>query len=233
MDWGRCVMEFRSTPWARLLLGAGAIAWGGAAAAVEPADVLIQGGMVYAGADAPPLSCDVVIGGDQILYVGAGGGTRYRAREIVNARGKIVAPGFIDAHAHPDTYIRSSDPEQRLNAPWLFQGVTTLLIGVDGDGTPDVANERTTLEREGIGTNLVPYVGFGAIRKRVLHDDARAPNAAEVERMRALVDKGMCEGAIGFSTGLFYPPQSFATTEEVIALAKEAARRYLRYASAR
>jgi N-acyl-D-amino-acid deacylase len=215
----------RAAAWGGLLLGASAPVWIGVAVAATPADFLIRGGMVYTGADAPPLNGDVVIAGEQILYVGADGGTRYSAREIVNAQGKIVAPGFIDAHAHPDTYVRSPDPKQRLNAPWLFQGATTLLIGVDGGGTPDVANERTRFERRGIGTNLVPYVGFGAIRQQVMHDDDRVPSADELTRMRLLVDKGMCEGAIGFSTGLFYPPQSFATTEEVIALAKEAAQR--------
>jgi N-acyl-D-amino-acid deacylase len=209
----------------RLLIGASALACIGIACAAAPADFLIRGGMIYTGADAPPFPGDVVITGDKIVFIGSDGGLRYHARQTVNAQGKIVAPGFIDAHAHPDTYVRSSDPKQRLNAPWLFQGTTTLLIGVDGSGTPDVTNERTMLEGQGIGTNLVPYVGFGAVRERVLQKQARAPTPAELDQMRSLVDKGMCEGAIGFSTGLFYAPQSFAATEEVIVLAKEAARR--------
>ncbi len=106
-----------------------------------------------------------------------------------------------------------------------MQGVTTLLIGVDGAGSPDVANEAAELARRGVGTNLVPYVGFSAVRIRVLQQAARAPTADELARMRALVAKGMCEGAVGFSTGLFYAPQGFAKTEEVIALAQEAALR--------
>ncbi len=197
----------------------------GSAAAAVPADVLIHGGTVYSGAAAPPSTDDVVIVGDKIVYVGPDGTKRYNPREIVNAQGKIVAPGFIDVHTHPDTYIRSHDSKQRLNAPWLFQGATTLFIGVDGEGTPDVAKERTQFEQQGVGTNLVPYVGFGAIRRQVLHEDDRAPSGAELNEMRKLVAKGMCEGAIGFSTGLFYAPQSFAKTDEVIALAKEAAAR--------
>jgi N-acyl-D-aspartate/D-glutamate deacylase len=211
-----------------LLIGACATAWFGAvgsAVAAVPADVLIQGGTVYSGADTPPLRDDVVIAGDKIVSVGPDGAQRYQAREIVNAQGKIVAPGFIDVHAHPETYVRSADAQQRLNAPWLFQGATTVFIGVDGYGTPDVTKERAWFERQGIGTNLVFYVGFGAIRKQVLHDDDRAPSSVELNEMRKLVAKGMCEGAIGFSTGLFYAPQSFAKTDEVIALAKEAARR--------
>jgi N-acyl-D-amino-acid deacylase len=211
-----------------LFIGACMAVWlgsAGSAVAALPADVLIQGGTVYGGVDTSPSKYDVVIVGDKIVYVGPDGGKRYEAREIVNAEGKIVAPGFIDVHAHPETYVRSDDAKQRLNAPWLFQGVTTLFIGVDGYGTPDVAEERAWFERQGVGTNLVPYVGFGAVRKQVLHEDDRAPSSGELNEMRKLVAKGMCEGAIGFSTGLFYAPQSFAKTDEVIALAKEAAAR--------
>jgi N-acyl-D-amino-acid deacylase len=211
-----------------LLFAACAPAWFGTvgpAVAAEPADVLIQGGTVYSGAAVPPSSDDVVIVGDKIVYVGLDGAKRYQPREIVNAQGKIVAPGFIDAHTHPETFVRSKDSKQRLNAPWLYQGATTLLIGVDGYGTPDVTKERTLFEEQGIGTNLVLYVGFGAVRTQVLHEDDRTPSTVELSEMSKLVAKGMCEGAIGFSTGLFYAPQSFAKTAEVIALAKEAATR--------
>jgi N-acyl-D-aspartate/D-glutamate deacylase len=220
--------SLRSVTWVTLLIGASTLACvgsAGSAVAAEPADFLIQGGEVYTGFDTPPFAGDVVFLGDKIVYVGSDAANRYDARQVVNAKGKIVAPGFIDVHAHPDTYIRSTDSQQRLNAPWLFQGVTTVFIGVDGRGTPDVANERAVFERQGVGTNLVLYVGFGAVRERVLRDDARAPSATELDQMRALVAKGICEGAIGFSTGLFYVPQSFSKTGEVIALAREAARR--------
>jgi N-acyl-D-amino-acid deacylase len=187
-----------------------------------PAHILIRGGTVYDGS-AGPIVGDVVVTGDTIAYIGSDGSQQFSARTVIDAKGKIVAPGFIDPHTHPDTYIRSDEARQRLNAPWLMQGVTTLLIGVDGSGTPDVANDSAQFGRRGVGTNLVPYVGFSAVRQRVLQLAARAPTASELDRMRALVAKGMCEGAVGFSTGLFYVPQGFAKTEEVIALAKEAA----------
>jgi N-acyl-D-amino-acid deacylase len=211
-----------------LFTGTFLAAWFGAcgfAVAAVPADVLIRGGTVYSGAETPASADDVVIADDKIVYVGPDGARRYNAKVVVDARGKIVAPGFIDVHTHPETYVRSDNAQQRLNAPWLFQGATTLFVGVDGYGTPDVARDRAWFERQGVGTNLVPYVGFGAVRKQVLHEDNRAPGAAELDQMRRLVAKGMCEGAIGFSTGLFYAPQSFAKTDEVIALAKEAATR--------
>ena len=137
----------------------------------------------------------------------------------------IIAPGFIDVHTHPEDFIRSPDPAKRLNAPWLMQGVSTVFAGVDGWGTPEVAADQAQLEAQKIGTNVVSYVGFGAVREAVLGKDAREPTPAELERMKALVAKGMCDGAIGLSAGLFYAPQSFAKTDEVVALAKEAAKR--------
>lgn len=191
--------------------------------AQETVDILIRGGMVYTGAEgAQPFVGDIAIRGDSIVY--AGPRKPFSAARVIDARGMIVTPGFIDAHAHPDTYIRSSDPAARLNAPWLMQGVSTVVIGVDGAGTPDVKADAERLATSKIGTNIVPFVGFGAIRSRVLGKTSRAPGAEELDRMKALMARAMCEGATGLSTGLFYAPQSFAKTEEVIAIAKEAAR---------
>lgn len=187
------------------------------------ADTVIRGGTVYTGAEEPARVADVEIAGDRILYVGPPRGTQ--AATMIDATGKIVAPGFIDAHTHPNSYIRSTDAKARLNLPWLAQGVSTIVIGVDGGGTPDVAEDTAGLVQSGIGTNVVPMVGFGAIRQRVMGEDDRAPTPAELEEERDLAAKAMCEGAYGLSTGLFYAPQSFAETSEVIAVAKEAGAR--------
>ena len=189
----------------------------------QPADVLIHGGFVYTGEAAEPHVLDVVITGDTITYVGDDAASRFTAARTIEAKGKIVAPGFIDPHTHPDTYIRSQDQAQRRNAPWLMQGVTTIVIGVDGGGDPEVSKQRAWFEERGVGTNLAPYVGFSRVRESVLGEAARAPGEQELDRMRRLVAKAMCEGAFGFSTGLFYAPQSFATTDEVVAVAREAA----------
>jgi N-acyl-D-amino-acid deacylase len=194
-----------------------------AADARQPADVLIRGGIVYTGEAVEPRVLDVVVTGDTVTYVGDDAAARFNATRTIDAQGKIVAPGFIDPHTHPDTYIRSQDPAQRRNAPWLMQGVTTIAIGVDGGGDPEVAKQRTWFEERGVGTNLAPYVGFSRVRENVLGEAARAPSEHELDRMRRLVAQAMCEGAFGFSTGLFYAPQSFATTDEVVALAHEAA----------
>lgn len=186
-------------------------------------DVVIHGGTIYDGSDAKPFVGDVALTGDRIVYVGPS--APGAASRTIEAQGMIVTPGFIDAHTHADVFIRSPDPAQRVNAAWLDQGASTVVIGVDGGGTPDVADDARKLQASGIGTNAVPFIGFGAVRERVLGDDARAPDAAELDKMKALVAKGMCEGPVGFSTGLFYAPQSFAKTEEVVAVAREAAER--------
>lgn len=187
------------------------------------ADVLIRGGTVFDGSDAAPVTADVALTGDRISYVGPHfTGT---AAVVVEAAGQVVAPGFIDPHTHADIFLRADDPAARVNAAWLNQGVSTVMIGVDGGGTPDVAADAAQLQAARIGTNVVPFVGFGAVRERVLGEAARTPDAAELAQMQALVAQGMCEGAAGLSTGLFYAPQSFATTEEVIAVAREAASR--------
>ena len=207
----------------RLAVSALAILLGAPAVAAPRADVVIRGGTIHDGADAAPIIGDVEIVGDRIVYVGPTRGTV--ATRTIDARGQIVAPGFIDAHTHPDTYIRSPDATQRLNLPWLAQGVSTIVIGVDGGGTPDVADDARTLTASGVGTNLVPFVGFGTIRTRVLGQDDRAPTPAELAQETSLASKAMCEGAYGLSTGLFYAPQSFAATDEVIAVAREAGSR--------
>ena len=194
-----------------------------ASAAPEPADVVIRGGTVHDGSAGAPYIGDVAIKGDRIVYVGTG--APMTAARTIDASGMIVTPGFIDPHTHADGFLRAPDAATRVNAAWLHQGVTSVMIGVDGSGTPDVGDDARKLTASGVGTNIVPFVGFGAVRQRVLGQAARAPDAADLARMQGLVAKAMCEGATGLSTGLFYAPQSFAKTEEVIAVAREAAKR--------
>ncbi|KTF68888.1 N-acyl-D-amino-acid deacylase family protein [Sphingomonas sp. HT-1] len=201
-----------------------ALVWCAATASSAPrVDVVIRGGTIYTGAETAPFVGDVELEGDRIVYVGRSRGTA--AGKVIDARGMIVAPGLIDAHTHPESYIRSADPKARLNLPWLAQGVSTVVIGVDGYGTFEVAKDAKALEASGIGTNVVPFVGFGSIRTRVLGEDDRAPTPAELSEEKRLAATAMCEGAYGLSTGLFYPPQSFAKTDEVAAVASEVGKR--------
>lgn len=202
------------------------------------ADLIIRGGTVYTG-DAAPFRGDVAILGDRIIYVGpkAPG----RAARTIDATGLIVAPGFIDPHAHVNEALASKDSATRLVLPFLTQGVTTAFIGVDGYGDPEIARTFGIVDagsgasREGLaaldqssrdfGINFAAYVGFGAIRSKVVGAVDRAPTTAELTKMTGLVDKAMCEGALGLSTGLFYAPQSYAKRDEVVTLAKAAAAR--------
>jgi len=193
----------------------------GAAPATQ-ADLLIKGGTVFTGEDAP-FTGDVAIKGDKVVAVGAS--LNVTAARTIDAKGMIVAPGFIDPHTHAGDWLASPNPQTRLIPAFLLQGVTTAFIGNDGGGSPNVAATLATPRTRPVGINFATYVGFGAIRGQVIGGAARAPTPAELDKEKALVAKGMCEGAIGFSTGLFYAPQSFSKTDEVIALTAEAAKR--------
>jgi len=196
---------------------------GAASGQGQQADVLITGGTIYDGSTAKPFTGDVAIAGDKIIYVGPKAAVT--AKRTIDAHGMIVSPGLIDAHTHSDHFLDSPDKAQRSNAAWTMQGVSTVFLGIDGNGTPDLKAKFAKYSAQGIGTNVVSYVGFGAIRQAVIGDAARAPRPEELAKEQARVVKGMCEGAIGLSAGLFYAPQNFAKTDEVVALAKEAGKR--------
>ncbi|MEP7380565.1 MAG: amidohydrolase family protein [Gemmatimonadota bacterium] len=189
------------------------------------ADILIVGGTVIDGTGAAARQADVAITGDRITFVGDARSARIDAARRIDARGLIVAPGFIDPHTHTFGDLESDRVERRGNAPYLMQGVTTVVTGNDGGGPVDVAGHLSKWEARGIGTNGALFVGFGTVRQTVLAMRSDAPTGSQLATMREMVAKGMEGGALGFSTGLYYAPQSYSTTEEVIALAKEAASR--------
>ncbi|WP_298672771.1 amidohydrolase family protein [uncultured Sphingomonas sp.] len=197
----------------------------GRAPAPSPVDILIAGGTVIDGTGAPARRADIGVRGDRIVFIGDGGALRRTARRVIDATGMLVTPGFIDPHTHEDADIASPDRTRRLALNQLAQGVTTIMVGNDGDGDPAISARFARMSEAGAGVNIARFVGFGAVRSQVVGRDDRAPTPAETERMRALVAGAMCEGAVGFSTGLYYAPQSFAKTGEVIALAREAAAR--------
>ena len=194
----------------------------GAAPAPPAVDLLIRGGTVYPG-DGAPFVGNVAIRGDRVTAVGPR--LSVAAKRTIDARGLIVAPGFIDPHTHMEAALASPDARERLIPAFLLQGVTTAFVGNDGGGSADVAAVLARAETRPVGINYAAYVGFGAVRQAVIGEAAHAPDRQELARMRGLVARAMCEGALGLSTGLFYAPQSFARTDEVVALAREAGAR--------
>lgn len=183
-------------------------------------DLLIVGGKVLDGAGNPWVQEDIGITGDTITFVGHARAAGVTAAETVAANGLLVTPGFWDVHSHADFMT----PETRQARPQLYQGITTLLLGIDGGGTNNIAEIFDGYRKNGMAVNALRYVGQGAARGAVMGVAEREPTAPEMEKMKAYVAKGMEEGAIGLSTGLFYSPGFFAKTNEVIELDKVAAR---------
>ncbi|MHB8475362.1 MAG: N-acyl-D-amino-acid deacylase family protein [Steroidobacteraceae bacterium] len=224
----------RLAAWAALLVGARA--WG----ADAPFDLIIAGGHVIDGTGSPWYAADVGIRHGRIAAIGklksAAAGRR------IDAAGLVVAPGFIDMLGQSEFTILV-DP--RLPSK-IYQGITTEITGEGTSPAPMSGHARdeaaqtlehygltadwqslgeyfARLERSGLGINLASYVGATTLREVVIGGADRPATAAELERMRALVRDAMREGAVGVSTSLEYAPAPYASTEELIALAAEAA----------
>ncbi len=183
------------------------------------ADVLIRGGHLHDGSLRSPERGDVAIGQGRILAVGDL--TSWSAARTIDAAGRVVAPGFIDAHSHAaESLVRKGLHSAEA---LLAQGITTIVINPDGGGPVDLEAQRTRFGTLGLGVNVAPLVGHGAIRGSVLGGANRAPTAAERDRMRDLVRAAMRAGAFGVSSGLFYTPGAYAATDEVTDLMRVAA----------
>jgi N-acyl-D-aspartate/D-glutamate deacylase len=198
--------------------------------AAEPpvaADVVLRGATLYDGSGAPGVVGDLAIKGDRIAAVGSFAVAG--APRVLDAKGLVVAPGFIDLHTHSDYPLL--DPATRANLNYLLQGVTTVVTGNCGSGPVDVASFYKKLEAGKVGSNVIHQVPHNDVRRAVMKNVNRAPTDAELKAMEELVDKGMKDGAWGLSTGLIYNPGTYARTDEIIALAKVAARHGGFYAS--
>jgi N-acyl-D-amino-acid deacylase len=190
-------------------------------AQTQSLDFLLLGGRIVDGTGRAPRPADVGIRGDRIVFVGNASIAHLHANQTISAKGLIICPGFIDPHTHADGYL--NDPAHRNNLNYIMQGVTTVVVGNDGGGPIDVAATLDKYQRQGIGTNVAVLTGFGTIRRAVMGMVAADPTPAQLDQMRAYVRTAMQGGAFGFSTGLFYAPQSFSKTPEVIELSKVAA----------
>ncbi len=188
----------------------------------QPVDILIQGGTLIDGSGTPPKKADIAILADRIVFIGDAAKANLKPTRTIDAKGLTISPGFIDPHAH--VFEDLSDTRRKTNENYLRQGVTTVVAGNDGAGPFNVKTAIDKWRSSGIGTNAILLVGYGSVRREVLGMSAKAPAPAQLDAMRGLVKKAMDEGAFGLSTGLFYTPQNFGTTEEVIELAKVAAK---------
>lgn len=191
----------------------------GCAAEDRPADLLLLGGTVYDGSGTDPSEDDVALRGDRIVFVGDATAEDVGALDTLDVTGLWVVPGFIDMHSHAEL----DEPWGRDARPFVYQGITTAVLGVDGSGTNRVTERFETWTRDGIGLNALVYVGHNAAREAVMGEEDRAPSAEELDAMRAYVRRGMEEGALGLSSGLFYVPGAYSETEEVIELNRVAA----------
>jgi len=212
-----------------------------AAAGQTSYDVLIRNGRVLDGSGRPGVMADVAIRGDRIAAVGKLPGAS--AKRTVDASGLVVSPGFIDMLGQSETALLIDSR----SLSKLSQGITTEITGEGGSIAP--LNDKTLapmkpfldfyhlkidwstlseyferLERGGTPINLGTYVGAAQVREAVLGDDNRDPTPAELVEMKRLVEQAMKDGALGLSTALIYPPGHYATTGELIELAKVAAR---------
>jgi N-acyl-D-amino-acid deacylase len=184
----------------------------------EPYDVLITGGTVIDGTGAAGFTADIGIRGAHIVHVSRSPLPRSRAVRVIDATGHVVAPGFIDLHAHLDPLLTLPHAESHVR-----QGVTTALGNPDGGGAFPLRTYLDSAAALGVGMNVAFLVGHNTIRSRVMGTQNRAPTAAELSSMRGMVEQAMRDGAWGLSTGLRYTPGFYADTDEVVALATDAA----------
>jgi len=206
-----------------------------------PYDVVILNGRIVDGTGSPWYAGDLAIKDGRIAAIGRLSDAA--AKEKIDARGRVVAPGFIDMLGQSELTVLV---EPRLPSK-IFQGITTELTGEGGSAAPlndaivkadrvDYEHFKLTpdwrtfaqyfarVEKQGLGINMAHLVGATQVRRMVLGDDDKQPTAAQLEQMKALVREAMEQGAFGLSTSLQYPPAPYAKTAELIALAAEASR---------
>jgi N-acyl-D-amino-acid deacylase len=185
----------------------------------QPSSILIAGGLVLDGSGGPGRRADVRLAGDRLAEIGS---LKPRPGErVIDARGMIVAPGFIDIHNHSERGLEA-EPLARTQ---VLQGITTLAVGPDGSSPFPVGEYLARREQQHATVNVLAFVGHATVRQRVMGSDyKRAATEVEIAQMASLVELGMRDGAFGLSSGLEYDIGHPSGTEEVIALARVAAR---------
>lgn len=181
-------------------------------------DLILRGGRIVDGTGSPWYRGDVAIKGDTIVRIAPA--IADPAARVIDLKGLVVAPGFIDIHTH----ARRGIFEVPTADNYVRQGVTTLIEGPDGGSPIPLRPFLDKVAATRITPNFASFVGQGSIRSEVMGEVNRAATPDELERMRTLVRQGMEDGALGLSSGLFYVPGTFTPTAEVVELAKVAGR---------
>ncbi|MBP87820.1 MAG: hypothetical protein CMJ64_14045 [Planctomycetaceae bacterium] len=180
-------------------------------------DTILRGGHVIDGSGKKMFRADVAIHRGRIAQVGDL--SSRTSRQTLNLDGRIVAPGFVDLHSHAAAGLTSTDPLRRSAPNLVTQGITTVVVNQDGSGPASTLEQRKTMERLGIGLNVVQLIGHGTVRRAVMQDDHRRPATdVEVAKMQELIREGMRQGAHGLSAGLEYIPGRWSTPREMKSL---------------
>jgi N-acyl-D-amino-acid deacylase len=182
-------------------------------------DLIIVNGLVIDGSGAPGARADVAVDDGRITAVG-GLGAETTADTVIDARGQVVCPGFIDVHTHADESLL----ENRLAENFTRDGVTSLVTGNCGGNFWPVGAFLASCEEGGVALNVATLVGHNTVRRRVVGSGDVRATPEQLRQMEILVAQAMFEGAVGLSTGLIYTPGTYTDTEEIIALARVAAR---------
>lgn len=203
-------------------------------------DTIIRNGLIYDGNGNAPYKADIAINADTIAFIGQI--KNASAKNEIDANGKAVAPGFINMMGHSEESLFQDGRAQSD----IRQGVTTEVFTESSFGPLNAKMKNqfqknqgdikynvtwntlgeymNTLEHKGISCNIASFVGAGTVRQYVIGEDDKAPTQQQLDSMKLLVDSAMREGALGLTCALIYPPDNFATTDELIALAKEASK---------
>jgi N-acyl-D-amino-acid deacylase len=189
-----------------------------AAVSAQPFDLIIANGKIIDGTGNAWFYGDVGIRHGKIEAIGKL--SNAKAIRTLDAMGFVVAPGFIDVHAH----IEGNELSNPAAGNFIFNGVTTVVTGNCGGSNLDVNGYFKRLDSIGMSINVATLIGHNTVRRAAMGDANRQPVAEELKKMERLVEEAMQAGAVGFSTGLIYVPGTYAETPEIVSLAKTAAR---------
>lgn len=181
-------------------------------------DLIIRNGQIVDGSGKAAVGSDVGVLDGRIAAVGDLQGQRGAVE--IDAKGKFVCPGFIDLHSHAEKGLVLRDPARRSAPNLITQGITTVVVNQDGGGPLDLAAQKQTMRRRGVGLNVIQTIGHGTIRKKVMGDNHQRPATDdEIAEMQSLIRQAMQGGAFGLSAGLEYVPGRWSTPQEMERLA--------------